>query len=185
MSEETLIHFCSPTLAGLKTGSLFSCSFESRTQMNEELRHYNSILVPKELCILPLQYDNGRGLIYLFRPHMLACDLSEETAAKILEKAGYSGTVCCMLRCLMGRIGAHEGFPHEIGLFLSYPPEDVLGFIHQKACNYKCIGCWKVYGNVEAAQKKFDAYQYCEAAYRRSLACGYPFEYLAVRMKRS
>ena len=36
-------------------------------------------------------------------------------------------------------------FPHEIGLFLGYPFEDVMGFIENKGENYLCSGCWKVY----------------------------------------
>ena len=38
-------------------------------------------------------------------------------------------------------------FPHEVGLFLSYPPEDVKGFIAHRANDFKCAGLWKVYGN--------------------------------------
>ena len=30
---------------------------------------------------------------------------------------------------LIHRLRSEGEFPHEIGLFLSYPPEDVLGFI--------------------------------------------------------
>ena len=33
MSEELLIRHCAPTLAGLKTGSLFVCAFESNASM--------------------------------------------------------------------------------------------------------------------------------------------------------
>ena len=40
-------------------------------------------------------------------------------------------------------------FPHEVGLFLSYPPEDVKGFIDHRASGFKCAGLWKVYGNEE------------------------------------
>ena len=60
------------------------------------------------------------------------------------------------------RLEAGQGsFPHEIGLFLSYLPEDVLGFICNGACNHKCVGCWKVYGDVDAAIKKFESFESC------------------------
>ena len=42
-------------------------------------------------------------------------------------------------------------FPHEVGLFLSYPPEDVKGFIDHRANDFKCAGLWKVYGDEEKA----------------------------------
>ena len=45
----------------------------------------------------------------------------------------------------MRRLQRFEAFPHEIGLFLSYPPEDVRRFIEHKGHESKCEGCWKVY----------------------------------------
>lgn len=48
-----------------------------------------------------------------------------------------------------------DGFPHEVGLFLGYPLDDVTGFIEQKGKNYKCCGIWKVYGNEKQTQMLF------------------------------
>ena len=39
-----------------------------------------------------------------------------------------------------------------MGLFLSYPPEDVKGFIDHRANDFKCAGLWKVYGDEEKAR---------------------------------
>ena len=44
-----------------------------------------------------------------------------------------------------------------MGLLLSYPPEDVKGFIDHRAGGFKCAGLWKVYGD-EAAAKRAIAY---------------------------
>ncbi len=49
-------------------------------------------------------------------------------------------------------------FPHEIGILLGYPPEDVLGFIENEGKNYLYTGYWKVYGNVVEAVALFEAY---------------------------
>lgn len=56
---------------------------------------------------------------------------------------------------IVRKLRRSEDFPHEIGLFLGYPLEDVAGFMELGPCSCKCTGCWKVYGNVEAAKKKF------------------------------
>ena len=69
-------------------------------------------------------------------------------------------------------------FPHEIGLFLSYPPEDVKGFLEHRPC--KCVGCWKVYENEEAAKKTFAKYKACTRVYCRQLASGIDIERLTV-----
>ena len=50
-------------------------------------------------------------------------------------------------------------FPHEIGLFLGYPAEDVKGFIENKAASSKCSGCWKVYGDEQTAMNLFEEYK--------------------------
>ena len=80
----------------------------------------------------------------------------------------------------MKRICECDEFPHEIGLFLGYPPEDVRGFIEEGAAKCKCTGCWKVYGDVERAQKLFAAYKKCTAVYQKQHAQGKSIEQLTV-----
>ena len=58
-----------------------------------------------------------------------------------------------------------EDFPHEIGIFLGYPLEDVIGFIENKGKNPKCSGCWKVYCNPQEAEKMFCKIKKCTAVY--------------------
>lgn len=166
MSEELIVRHCSPTLAGLKTGSLFSCACSSREELTQALRRLNRTLVPKGLCVIPLRQGNGRALIYVYRRSDLKRDLGDKQARALLEANGYVPEQMdrCVMR-LIERIGTSEEFPHEIGLFLSYPPEDVCGFIENKACDHKCVGCWKVYGDVEAAQRTFERYAKCTRVY--------------------
>ncbi len=71
-------------------------------------------------------------------------------------------------------------FPHEIGLFLSYPPEDVRGFIKNRRSGCKLVGTWKVYGDEENAKHKFDLYKKCTDTYRRQWADGKTLSELAV-----
>ncbi len=59
----------------------------------------------------------------------------------------------------MCRKREREDFPHEIGLFLSYPPEDVAGFIANHASLGKCTGTRKVYGDVQTAKITFARYE--------------------------
>lgn len=56
-------------------------------------------------------------------------------------------------------------FPHEVGLFLSYPPEDVKGFIDHRANDFKCAGLWKVYGDEEKVRSLFEKYRKCTEIY--------------------
>ena len=67
-----------------------------------------------------------------------------------------------MLDRLAERVGSFEkrglGFPHEIGVFLGYPPEDVKGFIENEGQKYLMIGYWKVYSDLARARMIFKEY---------------------------
>ena len=181
MSEEIVVRQCAPTLAGIKTGSLFACPYQTREELLQDVRSLNRRLVPKGLCLLPMRYTENRALLYLYRPRELRRDLRDRQAAQLLEQAGYRGKSCeqCVVR-LMRRLRANGDFPHEVGLFLSYPPEDVKGFIDNRAGNFKCAGMWKVYGDEARARELFARYKRCTDVYCERWRAGSSIEQLAV-----
>ncbi len=180
-SEELLIEHCSPTLAGIKTGNMFGCYFSSQKDMTEQVRKLNHLLKKKGILVVPLCYQNGRAMIYVYRPKQLGEDLENKLSEQILGECGYSAATTnqciCMLR---SRMTNEEEFPHEVGLFLGYPPKDVYGFICQGAGKCLCCGYWKVYTDVEAAQEKFGRYKKCSDTYRRLYLNGKSIEELTV-----
>lgn len=181
MPGDILVKHCAPTLAGLKSGNLFSCSYESKAKLRMAISGFNQILVPKGLRMVPIRIDKTRALIYVYRVSRIKEDLASQCAQSILEPLGYA--VDSPNRCvahLQKRFHSEETFPHEVGLFLSYPPEDVLGFIENKAQNAKCVGTWKVYGDEEAARKTFAKYKKCTEVYCACWQRGKPIEKLAV-----
>ena len=133
MSEEIFVQFGSPTLAGIKTGNLFTCPYTDRQETMQEIRKLNKKLAPKGLRVLPLRYSSERVLLYLYRPARLEKDLSNKEAMELLKKAGYrhENANQCVVELIHRLNDLKSEFPHEIGLFLSYPPEDVRGFIAQ------------------------------------------------------
>lgn len=181
MSEEYVIRHCAPTLAGLKTASLFGCPYESKEALLASIRQMNRKLCAKGLRVLPLRFSEKRALIYLYRPRQLRHDLADSTAAGLLRRCGYNTESCdrCVVQ-LARKLRRQEDFPHEIGLFLGYPVEDVCGFIENNAGGCKCVGCWKVYGDEEAAKKKFAQYKKCTKVYCDQWAKGKAIERLTV-----
>ena len=181
MSEEQLVRHCSPTLAGLKTGSLFGCHYDSVEHLQGEVCALNRMLSDKGLCVLPLQYTSGRALIYVYRPQRLRQDLCGQAQRRLLVRMGYPRTAHTgrCLQHLMGRLRNAEDFPHEIGLFLGYPPEDVQGFIEKRTC--RATGYWKVYGDPTQALRTFDSYRRCTQIYLRKWQSGTSLRHLAVR----
>lgn len=45
-------------------------------------------------------------------------------------------------------MNGEQQFPHEMGLLLGYPIEDVVGFMEHSGKEYLYSGYWKVYENV-------------------------------------
>ncbi|MBR3052947.1 MAG: DUF3793 family protein [Firmicutes bacterium] len=188
MTDELIVKHCSPTLAGIKTGNLFSVSFDSDRDMVEEIRGINRILTPRGLRAIPFRKSGSHFLLYVFRPDKLAEDLSEPRALNILREKGYRiRSVSGCVAQLADRICGTGGFPHEIGLFLGYPPEDVKGFIDSTSCGCgasrgaKLTGYWKVYGDVQKAADCFARFDRCTKAYRAALSRGRSLEQLIVR----
>ncbi len=181
MADEDVIRNCSPTLAGIKTASLFQANYANKMELMLSVRSLNRRLAGKGLLVLPMRYSDGRALLYLYRPKRLAHDLADSEAQRLLRELGYeSGSDEKCLARLSRRLRRSGDFPHEIGLFLGYPPEDVRGFIENKADNFKCVGTWKVYGDAEKAQKTFTLYRKCESVYRRQWSHGKTIEQLTV-----
>lgn len=181
MTERHLIQYCAPTLAGIKTANMFTCPYESKDALLDSVRHMNERLKPKGLRVVPLRFSDKKALIYIYRPRKLTADLTDSLATGLLERCGYDTESCekCVVK-LCQKLRAEESFPHEIGLFLGYPPEDVCGFMENKACGCKCVGCWKVYGDEEAAKKKFAQYKKCDRVYRDRWEKGRAIESLTV-----
>ena len=72
-----------------------------------------------------------------------------------------------------------------MGLFLSYPPEDVQGFIDHRACDFKCAGLWKVYGDERRAQRLFSRFKHCTEDYCARWQTGWDIDRLAVATRRT
>ena len=181
MSEELLVRHCAPTLAGLKTGNLINCPVAEGENLEGEVAALNGKLNPRGVAVRLLSRQKGSALVYVYRPDRLSRDLMGG-AAELLCQRGYPAPdpERC-LRCLAGRL-EREGFPHEIGLFLGYPLQDVLGFIENRGQGCKLVGAWKVYGDPEAARRTFDRFKKCTAVYSRCLKAGTTLEKLTVKI---
>ena len=207
MIEELIVKHCSPTLAGLKTGNMFSCPSCCEELLFAEIRRVNICLRTKGVRLIPLKKQKNRMLLYFYRQNRLQEDLStkefkefifseydlirkdlkeeekEETRTpyEILEEQGYENihSSCCIAK-LIKKMKENKDFPHEVGLFLGYPPEDVDGFIKNKDCKCKCVGCWKVYGDEKQALKIFEKYKKCTEIYCKQWKEGKTLDCLCV-----
>ncbi len=160
--EYQLLWQTSPTLAGIKVSNLFSFPQKQLSQYREEISFYNKRMEKSDLCLDYLYTCAGRIFVLVYRKKMLIDALRHPKTAVFLTSEGYpdprSSDLPQILNHLRRRMNQFCEFPHEIGLFLGYPAEDVFAFIRQKGRNCKLCGYWKVYFDEESARKTFLAY---------------------------
>lgn len=166
--EKSLIAHCSPTLASLKPASLFNFSYETEEELEESLTYWNAQMKEKGVRLFVLKKQKQKALIYVYRVSRLEKELKDRRKAEFLNLYGYAGlSVEEALGHLKERLGLCEEFPHEIGVFLGYPLEDVVGFIENTGKNFRFAGLWKVYGNLDEAMRTFGKYKKCTDIYLR------------------
>lgn len=147
---------CAPLLTGRKISNLLTVDRSFRSAV---LGLFRSSAVS---CYV-LYESADRITFLLYVREKLEAYLRTEKVKKLMLEFGCSGcTLSKILYSVSGRYHEHmEGngdFPHEIGLLLGYPPEDVIGFIENRGQNPLYIGYWKVYSNLEECRKVFAGY---------------------------
>lgn len=153
--KRIVVRQCGPVLMGIKPAALFPLN-------TTDCLDCLSALLPWNISVLVVRETGGRPLVLLYDKAMLEKTLVCEAVRCFLASLGYpaAASVSPVLCHLKSRF-AKEDFPHEVGLFLGYPAEDVSGFVRHRGQNYKFCGYWKVYGDVEEAKKLFRRYDFC------------------------
>ena len=181
--DEALIYCASPTLAGLKMGSLICFPHNNSLQSYEELiNSYNQKFNKKGLHFRILYRCPQRTLLYVYRPAMVEAYVRKQNISFFLQTYGYEceNTLTDMLNHLSNRIATGGCFPHESGIFLGYPLEDVCGFITNKGNHAKLCGEWKVYGDALKASELFRKFSCCRKAYINRFVVGSSIDSLIV-----
>ena len=172
--DQVLAYHCGPALAGVKVANLVSLSLEEFPELRETAAKYNRLFQGKGVSFRLLCGCGKRALLLVYREEQLARQLREPLAAELLRRDGYpeGADVERLLELLSTRLRMGKEFPHEIGLFLGYPPEDVLGFQRYRGQNCKLCGYWKVYSDVDRARVLFRLYDRCREVLCRRVARG-------------
>lgn len=68
--EKEIIRHCSPTLAGIKTGNLFSYHFADYYHLIDEITEWNHSLNSRGVYFEILKINASRALIYVYRKNV-------------------------------------------------------------------------------------------------------------------
>lgn len=170
--ESMLAFHAAPTLMGMKCASLCGLSAQEYN-FGEVARLFAENYFGERINACFIKRSSQRMLIYVYDTALLERRLSDKKVRKFLSGYGYDiswNAKKCMDR-LCERL-VQSDFPHEIGIFLGYPLEDVKGFIANCGQRCKYCGVWKVYGDVERAKAMFECYEQCRVRLCRELENG-------------
>lgn len=172
--DRLLAFHCGPALAGIKPANLVSCSKILFPDLAALLRLYNRSLNPCGIFLEIVCECSKNFLLLLYRREKLLNCLERDFSKETLREEGYpiAGSLERLLSHLKKRLQNSKNFPHEIGIFLGYPPEDVAGFREKKGKDFLLCGYWKVYGNPAEAQELFRRYDRCRSALCRHVSGG-------------
>ena len=150
--EAMFLYAAAPVLRGAKAASLITLRADCGQSWKARR---NALLAATGLQTFEITNRQG-SLLLIYDENALRTALEDARAAALLLNYGYPAEtgLAAMLEHLQKRF-EKSGFPHEIGLFLGYPPEDVWGFIVNEGKNYVCCRYWKVYHKAERARETF------------------------------
>ena len=165
---------CSPLLTGIKISNLLITNCENE--------HLVRQLFKNTLFSAEMIYKSDKRIKFLiFQEDKLVDYLSGKEENALLNFLGYNEMNLPEIFAEFSNrftryMENRENFPHEMGLFLEYPVDDVIGFIDNQGKKYLHIGYWKVYGNLQKALETFERYNVAKENIVRMLAQGVTIE---------
>ena len=154
--ETQLALQCAPLLTGIKMSNLFIAS-----KVNE--RELVDLFRQTSISTYFIYHSKCNNIFLLYKKEEVEAYLKCKNVKSTMELLGYH---TYLLHNILNEVSIRykgymedrKAFPHEIGLLLGYPIEDVLGFIENDGKNYLYTGYWKVYANLSNAIDRFDQY---------------------------
>ncbi len=168
-----LVCSCSSVITGVKPAELFGFSPRGRrfnvsaerlsALAREATTVYAQGLADAPVHLALLGEQRGRQMLLCWRPEALAALLDDDAARAFLRRyeldvsapEALAHSAASRLRAFYASGRSSGAFPHEVGILLGFPVEDVEGFIAHAGRGELACGKWKVYGDVVLAQRSF------------------------------
>lgn len=168
-AEFNLGRHCGITFARIKPASLFTV----REEDIKILAYFAAKFRTKGFVFVCMRRMGGRALFYVYHigalEKLLCCPLNR----KFLEERGYPCKSAAQSVMLLKERMQEDDFPHEIGIFLGYPLEDVQCFIDDPTAKTELCGYWKVYADLEEKQKIFERFTRCTDCICKRMLAGH------------
>ncbi|RDY31479.1 DUF3793 family protein [Lachnotalea glycerini] len=161
---------CAPFIMGIKISNLLIVQRENAEYVEEMFKN-------GEISYFILCETQNKTTFLLYRLNELMGYLSKREVINLLAVLGYKNHMLFeILSCIRKKYEAYmatsKKFPHELGLILGYPVEDVYGFMANQGQNFLYAGYWKVYENIKEKQRMFEKYNQAKETAIRLVSSG-------------
>lgn len=154
----TILYHAAPVLHSDKPAVLltFATNHRNLKALWDMYRH--EFPYGHSLKFYEIKRDHGHACVLFYNEAALTQRLMPADVQAFLHSEGYEKTE--RLIDILATLRSHSVgcCPHEVGIFLGYPLEDVLGFIANDGKNCLACGYWKVYADPDAKAAQFKAY---------------------------
>lgn len=133
-------------------------------------------LSSRGVCLQSLGERGARLELLAWRPGLVEGLLGDASTCAFLWQRGYDASSAKFLvsgirhRLVDYHRGGSAGFPHEVGILLGYPLEDVIGYL--AGGKETCRDLWRAYGDAREAQDRFERVRAANRRCRRRFAEG-------------
>lgn len=148
------------TLMHMKPANLLSFTNSGYNLLSSWRRYGEEICLQLGLRAMELCTKPGSAVVLFYTPHALEEAVRGVEESAFLAEAGYQAAA--PLSQHLGRLQARfqTTCPHEIGIFLGIPVQDIQGFIQHGGQNCKLCRYWKVYHDTSRAEELFSAFDH-------------------------
>lgn len=156
--EKYLLFTLAPVISGDKPSSTITLKLQ-KEEYSIWLDIKEEFLEASNLKEMPLRKNEEAMIILIYNEINLLNCVNKIKSKLFLENLGYKLNLG-LERNLIRLVERYEEYhcPHELGIFLGIPIEDVQDFM--ECSNKKCLLCgyWKVFNDYEESKKIFDRY---------------------------
>ena len=147
---------CAPVLMNYKISNLLIVE-------KEKIDSVKQLFAKTELSCKLVMVSEEKSAFLIYREEALKSYLECRKVRELMESFGYENYELEKILEEFSRkyteyVSNSGSFPHEMGLLLRYPVEDVIGFIQNDGENFLYSGYWKVYTNLSEALEHFERY---------------------------
>lgn len=159
-----------PLLAGEKISNLIIVNSRYANAVIEMFRN-------TEISFFMISHTEEKVIFLLYKKAELVSCLKQNKVRQFFTNVGYETIELDEILITVSKkyenyLMGKASFPHELGLLLGYPVEDVYGFINNNGKNFLYTGYWKVYYDLSDKLKIFERFRQAEIAVMHMISNG-------------